>query len=177
MHRSMENTVQIRLASAEDAALVADMSRRTFYDAFAAQNTPENIAHYMDEQFTRESLMAEVGMPGNIFLLACLDGQPVGYARLLEHAPPPEIGEGQGIEIVRIYAEQSAIGKGVGAALMQYSIDLGREKGMKWIWLGVWEHNHRAIAFYSKWGFEKFGDHPFVLGADVQTDWWMRRKL
>jgi GNAT superfamily N-acetyltransferase len=78
---------------------------------------------------------------------------------------------------VRIYAEQSAIGKGVGAALMQYSIDLGREKGMKWIWLGVWEHNHRAIAFYTKWGFEKFGDHPFVLGADVQTDWWMRRKL
>lgn len=175
----MEPIVQIRLAAAEDAALVADMSRRTFYDAFAAQNKPEDIAHYMDKQFTRESLMAEVGTPGNIFLLAYLDGQPAGYARLLEHAAPPgmDVSDGPSIEIVRIYAEQHAIGKGVGAALMQYAIDLAREKGKKWIWLGAWEHNHRAIAFYTKWGFEKFGDHPFILGSDVQTDWWMRRKL
>jgi len=173
----MQNIIQIKLASVEDAALVADMSRRTFYDSFAAQNTPEDIARYMDQQFTRESLMAEVGMPDNIFLLAYLDGQPVGYARLLEHDPPPGIGEGPGIEIVRIYAEQSVIGKGIGKALMQYAIDLGREKGKKWMWLGVWEHNHRAIAFYTKWGFEKFGDHPFILGSDVQTDWWMKRKL
>jgi ribosomal protein S18 acetylase RimI-like enzyme len=165
------------LASTEDAALVADMSRRTFYDSFAAQNTPEDIALYMDKQFTRESLMAEVGMPGNIFLLAYLEGQPAGYARLLEHELPQGAGEGPAIEIVRIYAERSAIGKGVGKALMQYAIDLGREKGKKWIWLGVWEHNHRAIAFYTKWGFEKFGDHPFILGSDVQTDWWMKRKL
>lgn len=153
------------------------MSRRTFYDSFAAQNTPEDIALYMDKQFTRESLMAEVGMPGNIFLLAYLEGQPAGYARLLEHELPQGAGEGPAIEIVRIYAERSAIGKGVGKALMQYAIDLGREKGKKWIWLGVWEHNHRAIAFYTKWGFEKFGDHPFILGSDVQTDWWMKRKL
>jgi len=173
----MENIIQIRLASIEDAALVADMSRRTFYETFSAQNTPEDIAHYMDKQFTRESLMAEVGMPGNIFLLAYLGEEPVGYARLLEHASPQGMGEGPAMEIVRIYAEQSAIGKGVGKALMQYTIDLGREKGKKWVWLGVWEHNHRAIAFYTKWGFEKFGDHPFILGSDVQTDWWMKRKL
>jgi GNAT superfamily N-acetyltransferase len=173
----MTPLVQIRQARAEDAALIADMSRRTFYDAFADQNTPEDIAQYMDTQFSRESLMAEVGMPGNIFLLAYLDGQPVGYARLLEHEAPPGMGEGPAAEIVRIYAEQSAIGKGVGKSLMQYALDLAREKGKNWVWLGVWEHNHRAIAFYTKWGFEKFGDHPFILGSDKQTDWWMRRKL
>jgi GNAT superfamily N-acetyltransferase len=173
----MTLSVQVRLASTGDAALIADMSRRTFYESFAAQNTAEDIAQYMDTQYTRESLMKEVGMTGNIFLLAFLDGQPVGYARLLEHEPPPQMGEGPAIEIVRIYAEQSAIGKGVGKALMQYALDLAREKEKKWIWLGVWEHNHRAIAFYTKWGFEKFGDHPFIVGSDTQTDWWMRRKL
>src|SRR5882762_3953584 len=115
----MENIVQIRLASADDATLVADISRRTFYDSFAADNTPEDIAEYMDTQFTRESLIAEVGARDNIFLLAYLDGEPVGYARLLEHEPPPEMGQGPAIEILRIYAEQSAIGKGVGKALMQ----------------------------------------------------------
>jgi ribosomal protein S18 acetylase RimI-like enzyme len=87
------------------------------------------------------------------------------------------MGQGPAIEIVRLYAEQSAIGKGVGSALMRSVVDLGREKGKKWIWLGVWEHNHRAIAFYTKWGFEKFGDHPFILGSDTQTDWWMRKPL
>ena len=173
----MEPTIQIRLASAKDAALVADMSRRTFYDSFAAQNTPEDIALYMETQFARESLMAEVGTPDNIFLLAYLDEQPVGYARLLAHEAPPEMGEGPALEIVRIYAEQTAIGKGVGKALMQYTLDLARENGKRWVWLGVWEHNLRAIAFYTKWGFEKFGDHPFIVGSDTQTDWWMRKKL
>jgi len=157
--------------------MIADMSRRTFYDSFAHQNAPEDIALYMDKQFTRESLVSEVGSPGNTFLVAWLDEEPVGYVRLLEHAPPPEMGEGPAIEIVRLYAERSVIGKGIGRALMQSSIDLAREKGLQWIWLGVWEHNHRAIAFYTKWGFEKFGDHPFILGTDKQTDWWMKRKL
>jgi ribosomal protein S18 acetylase RimI-like enzyme len=173
----MEPIVQIRQATVEDAAMIADMSRRTFYDSFAAQNTPEDIAQYMETQFTRESLMAEVGQPGNIFLLAYLDDAPVGYMRLLEHEAPPEMGQGPAIEIVRLYAEQSAIGKGVGSTLMRSAIDLGTEKGKEWIWLGVWEHNHRAIAFYTKWGFEKFGHHPFILGSDKQTDWWMRKKL
>ena len=173
----MEPTIQIRQATVEDAAMIADMSRRTFYDSFAAQNTPEDIAQYMGTQFTREALMAEVGMPGNIFLLAYLGADPVGYTRLLEHEAPPEMGQGPAIEIVRLYAEQAAIGKGVGSALMRSAIDLGREKGKEWIWLGVWEHNLRAIAFYTKWGFEKFGEHPFILGSDTQTDWWMRKKL
>jgi len=157
--------------------MIADMSRRTFYETFAHQNTPEDIALYMDKQFTRESLMAEVGTPGNTFLVAWLDEQPVGYVRLLEHAPPSEIGEGTGIEIVRLYAEQSVIGKGIGRALMQSSIDLAREKGLQWIWLGVWEHNHRAQAFYRKWGFEEFGNHVFFVGLDAQTDLWMRKRL
>jgi len=173
----MTTLVQIRQAAAEDAALIADMSRRTFYDAFAAQNTPEDIAQYMDTQFSRESLMAEVGSPGNIFLLAYLGDAPVGYMRLLEHEPPREMEQEPAIEIVRIYSEQPAIGKGVGKALMQYALDLARKIGKNWIWLGVWEHNHRAIAFYTKWGFEKFGDHPFILGSDTQTDWWMKKKL
>ena len=60
---------------------------------------------------------------------------------------------------------------------MQAALDLAREKGFDWVWLGVWEHNHRAHAFYRKWGFERFGEHVFFVGLDAQTDWWMRRRL
>jgi len=178
----MENTSQkrlrIRLAGVEDAALVADLSRKTFYESFASFNTEENMRIYMEQQCTREKQMAEVGAPGRIFFLAYVDGEPAGYAsmRVSEEKPAGLTGE-KAIEIVQIYAEQRMIGKGVGPALMQACVDLAREQGYEWIWLGVWEHNPRAQAFYAKWGFERFGEHIFIVGLDAQTDLWMRKKL
>ena len=168
----------MRIAGVEDAALVADLSRKTFYDSFAAFNTEENMRMYMDQQFTREMQMAEVGAPGRTFILAYMGEEPVGYAsmRITPEKPAGLAGE-KAIEIVQIYAVAQQIGKGVGPALMQACIDLAREQGYEWVWLGVWEHNERAQAFYAKWGFERFGEHIFIVGLDAQTDWWMRKKL
>jgi ribosomal protein S18 acetylase RimI-like enzyme len=171
------NQVQIRIAGAEDAPAIADLSRKTFYDSFAADNSKENMDHFLNLQFTRESLIAEVTAPGNIFLLAYLDGVLVGYTRLQDNNQPAEFGDESSIEIVRIYSEQSAIGKGVGRALMESCLSIAREKNKQWIWLGVWEHNQRALGFYIKWGFEKFGEHVFMVGNDPQTDWYMKKKL
>lgn len=173
----MKNLIKVIEAGPDNAALIADMSRRTFYESFSADNTKENMEIFLDTQFSRESLMAEVGQPGNTFLLAILDDRPAGYARLSENSPPPALGSAPAIEIVRIYAEQWAIGKGVGNALMSRALDLAMQKKLTYAWLGVWEHNHRAIAFYTKWGFEQFGEHIFLVGNDPQTDWWMRKKL
>lgn len=169
--------IKIRIAKADDAEFIADLSRRTFYDAFAQYNTKENMDLFMERQFSREQLIAEVGTPGTIFLLAELDGHPVGYVKLASSQPPEGLPAGADMEIVRIYSEQHTIGKGVGRALMQASIHQAREQGKPWIWLGVWEHNQRAIDFYRKWGFEKFGEHVFMVGEDPQTDWWMKKKV
>ena len=84
---------------------------------------------------------------------------------------------GTALEIARIYAVQKSIGKGVGRALMQHCIEIARQRNFRIIWLGVWEKNQKAITFYSKWGFEKFGDHMFMLGNDPQTDWLMKKVL
>lgn len=169
--------LHIRTAGPADAALVADISRRTFYDSFAQYNTEENMRLYLDEQNPRERQMAEVGAPGRTFLLAYYDEEPVGYASLRESGLPSELAGEQAIEIVQIYSEKKTIGKGVGKALMETCLDIARNKGMKWVWLGVWEHNQRAIDFYTKWGFERFGQHVFLVGLDAQTDWWMKKKL
>jgi ribosomal protein S18 acetylase RimI-like enzyme len=173
----MTPIIQIREAGREDAELVADISRRTFYDSFAIHNTEENMRIFLDQQFTREKQMAEVGAPGRTFLLAFLGEEPVGYASLRESEPPDGMMGARAIEIVQIYSEQKTIGKGVGKALMQGCLDNARNKGLGWVWLGVWEHNQRAIEFYRKWGFERFGEHVFLVGLDAQTDWWMRKKL
>lgn len=171
----MADTIHIRYATREDAALIAGMSRTTFYDTFAQYNTAENMDKFMNEQFTRERLMAEVGAPSNIFIIAEVNGEPAGYARLREQDDAAD--ELPSIEIARIYAVQNMIGKGVGNALMKKCMDIAYEMGKRIIWLGVWEKNERAIRFYTRWGFEKFGEHEFILGDDVQTDCLMRKHI
>jgi diamine N-acetyltransferase len=170
-------TNRVRIATPADAAMIADMSRRTFLDSFAANNTKEDMDKFMNEQFTREGLIAEVGAPGNIFIVAEHNEKPAGYARLRENNNPPELRGMDTIEIARIYAEKEMIGKGIGKALMEKSIAIAGELKKQLIWLGVWEKNFRAIEFYTGWGFKKFSEHPFVLGNDVQTDWLMKKEL
>lgn len=169
--------INVRLATKHDAELIADMSRQTFYDTFASQNTKEDIDKFMNEQFTRKALIEEVGAKNNIFLLAYDEGKPVGYARIRENNNPPSLGSSNAMEIARIYAATNAIGKGIGKMLMQKCIEIAKARNRELVWLGVWEKNQRAIDFYTKWGFEKFADHDFVLGNDVQKDWLMKKKL
>lgn len=170
--------IDTRIATAADAGLIADLSRRTFHDAFAAHNSPQNMHKFMTEQFTREGLMEEALAAPSMFIIAEIMREPAGYARLRETSGPPAGLDGlPSIEIARIYALQSVLGKGVGHALMAKCIAIAGELGRKVVWLGVWEHNQRAIAFYRRWGFEKFGEHDFLLGDDLQKDWLMRKML
>ena len=169
--------ITIRIATKKDAELIADMSRQTFYETFAAENTKENMDKFMNEQFTRETLIEEVGAGNNIFLLAFDGEQPVGYARIRENNNPPSLGTANAIEIARIYAATHAIGKGIGKVLVQKCIEIAKAGSRELVWLGVWEKNQRAIEFYKKWGFEKFAEHDFILGNDVQKDWLMKKKI
>jgi ribosomal protein S18 acetylase RimI-like enzyme len=169
--------ITVNIATISDAELIADMSRQTFYDSFAAFNSKEDIDKFLNEQFTKEALIKEVATVNNIFLLAYDHNEPVGYSRMRENNIPPALGADRAVEIARIYAVKTSIGKGVGSALMKKCIEFSRERHYRLIWLGVWEHNHRAIDFYTRWGFEKFAEHDFILGNDVQKDWLMKKTI
>lgn len=167
----------IRTATVEDAALIADLSRQTFYDTFAAQNTPADMQKFLNEQFTRGRLMLEVGRAGNIFLLAYQGNEVAGYVKLRDTHTPAALAGTPALEIARLYACQQFIGRGVGRRLMQASLDIGKEMGKQLAWLCVWEKNKRALDFYTRWGFEKFGHIDFLLGDDLQNDWMMKRPI
>jgi ribosomal protein S18 acetylase RimI-like enzyme len=167
----------IREATIEDAVLVADISRRAFYDSFAADNTKENMDKFLREQFTRGRLILEVGARENTFLLAYFNNEIAGYVKLRDAGKPAVLLGTPVLEIARLYALSTMIGKGVGSLLMQKSIDTAKERNKQAVWLGVWEKNRRAIDFYTRWGFEKFGEQDFLLGDDVQNDWLMMRKV
>ena len=169
--------IKVRFCTEADASVIADLSRQTFYETFASENTAADMEKFMAEQFSRESLMKEVGAEGNIFFLAYDNETPVGYARMRESRSPAGLGEKKSIEIARIYAVAASVGKGIGKVLMQKCIDVATEMNKEVVWLGVWEKNRRAIDFYTRWGFEKFGTHLFVLGNDPQTDWLMKKEL
>src|SRR5450432_25028 len=169
--------ITIKYATAADAENIALLSRKTFYDTFAGFNTKEDMDKFMNESFSVQTLTEEVSAPANVFLAAFTDNELVGYAKITESKNPPGLGAVNAIEIGRIYAAQKTIGHGVGKALMEKCIQMAAEKNIQLIWLGVWEHNQRAISFYKKFGFEKFGEHDFILGNDVQTDWLMKRVI
>ncbi|HRG82356.1 MAG TPA: GNAT family N-acetyltransferase [Chitinophagaceae bacterium] len=169
--------LQIRRAEATDASLIADLSRQTFLETFAAQNSKDNMEKFMREQFSREKLMAEVMDQTNDFYIAWEEQEPAGYLKLRKGEPIPELGDSPAIEIARIYVSSRHIGKGVGQQLMQKAIDNAIVERIPTIWLGVWEKNERAIQFYTRWGFKKFSTHVFMLGDDPQTDWLMYRPV
>ena len=169
--------IEIRLAGKDDTQLIAGISKITFEETYSAYNSKENMNLFVSEQFGPEILGDELASGSNTFFLALLDGRPAGYLKLTEDQAPEGLHGKNAIEISRVYALQRVIGKGVGKALMQCAIDFAAEKEKEIIWLGVWEHNERAISFYSKWGFVKFGEHDFLLGNDRQNDWLMMKKI
>jgi ribosomal protein S18 acetylase RimI-like enzyme len=170
-------SLSIRQATTADAELIADLSQTTFYETFAASNTKENMDKFLSEQFTKSRLLQEVEQPGLQFFIAYNDDEVAGYLKLRDGQQPHTLGFVKTLEIARLYAMKTMIGKGVGALLMQKSIDIAKEKNKQSIWLGVWEKNQRAINFYQKWGFKKFSEQDFVLGNDVQRDWLMMKEL
>jgi len=170
-------TFSVRKGTPEDNILLSGFGAKTFLHAFGPENTAEDMRVYLQKSFSPEIQSAELADPSSVFLIAELASEPVGYARLLESPPPPGVAGSRSIEIVRIYASPSWIGHGVGATLMDACLREAALRGCDTVWLGVWERNERAIAFYANWGFVPIGSHPFLLGTDLQTDVLMARPV
>ena len=161
--------VTIRRAGPDDAATLAELAARIFRDTFADSNTPEDMAAYLAGAFRPDRQRAEIAAPGACTLLAEVDG-PVGFAQIRTGAAPACVRTERPVELWRFYVDRSWHGRGVAHALRRAVLRGARALGAGSVWLGVWEHNARALAFYAKHGFVAVGEHEFRLGRDVQTD-------
>ena len=169
----------IRLATLDDARLLAQMGARLFEQAFGNANEPANMQAYLATAFSLERQSAELGDPDCMTWVAeDAGGAAMGYAMLKRGGGADGVPESDAAEVQRLYVDQTWHGQGVAAALMNACIE---QASHAWhcgvIWLGVWQLNPRAIAFYKKMGFETVGAQTFVLGDDVQHDDVMRRAL
>ena len=169
--------ITVRLATTDDVNLLTELGARTFEETFAADNTPEDMAAYLAASFNVAQQTAELADPDSTFLIAEVSGVGAGYAKLNKGRPAEGIVGTNPIELVRLYVDRKWFGRGVGEALMRRCLEEAGRAGFKTIWLGVWERNLRAQAFYRKWEFQAVGKHVFQLGEDAQTDILMEREI
>lgn len=165
------SAMTIRKCSESDLELLRTIGIETFTDTFAAQNTPENMAAYLTAAYEPEKLRAELATVGTSFyLLATADGTPAGYLKLnTGHAQTEDIAA-DALEVERIYIRRPYQKQGLGRYLLEFALETARRKNKQHLWLGVWEHNQNARAFYQKMGFRQVSSHVFVMGDDLQTD-------
>ena len=176
-HRT--NGFTVVRATVADAAELARTAAMLFEQTFGEANTPEDMAAYVSEAFTEGRQRRDIEDPqSRIWLARADDGALVGYTHVRFGTwPPTEVAGACAAEIARLYADSNWHGRGLGAALMKKCIDTAREARADVLWLGVWERNARAIAFYKKEGLRVLGEQSFLLGSDRQRDLVMARDL
>lgn len=169
----------IRPATAADAARLSEFAERVFDEVFGPQNDEGDMASYLNEAFSPEIQRQEINTPGAIVLIAEDPGTKVitGYLHIAPGAVPDAVRGDAPAELKRLYVEPALHGRGIGKQLLDEGIARAKDAGTRTLWLGVWENNTKAQAFYTREGFARVGEHPFVLGSDTQTDWIMQRSI
>jgi ribosomal protein S18 acetylase RimI-like enzyme len=165
----MTPPMTIQPAQASDASRLSAFAHRMFHETFGPLNTPENMNVYLSSAFNEARQLAEIENPNAITLLADSDSTLIGFAHLQLGDVPACVSDRHAIELVRFYVDPALHGRGVAQTLMRQSLAAASARASS-VWLGVWERNARAIAFYGKCGFHDVGSHDFMLGTDRQTD-------
>lgn len=171
------NPIEIRKATIADLETIQSISQKTFIETFAAVNTPENIDNYNQQSFNLEQLTSEINNPDSQYYLAFSESEAVGYLKINFGKAQTEEDKENSLEIQRIYVLQAFHGKKLGQLLVDKAIAVAQQTAVDYIWLGVWEENHRALQFYNKNGFVVFDKHIFTMGNDQQTDLLMQLKM
>lgn len=171
----MEN--QLEQVSVSDVDRLQHLAARTFRESFAQYNLTEDVETYIKTSLTRDRLLTELNNTASTFYWFLVKDQPVAYLKLNEEAAQTESGHPDTLEIERIYVLANFQNKKLGQLLFDKAISIAQQKQYHYLWLGVWEDNHRAISFYQNNGLTAFGKHHFVLGSSSQTDILMKLSL
>ena len=172
-----DSGIRIAQVGIEALDLLQQISRQTFSDTFAVSNTAEDMRYYLEHNLSEVRLLEELNTPGVTFYFAYAGHEIAGYLKINEGEAQQEFKSQSCLEIERIYILKAFQGKHIGQHLFDKAIATGIEKGLDFIWLGVWEKNEKAIGFYLKNGFSVFGKHTFMLGSDEQTDLLLKKVL
>ncbi|GAB5526077.1 MAG: GNAT family N-acetyltransferase [Roseivirga sp.] len=173
----MAGTIEIRRCELDDLEALTAIGLQTFTDTFAHLNDPKYFEPYLAKAFSKAQIKSELEHASTEFYFLYYDQKLAGYLKLNFAEAQSDLKDPESLEIERIYITDTFQGLGLGKTLFELSLKKAQSHSLKYIWLGVWEKNTKAIGFYESRGFYKFANHPFKLGDDLQTDYLMRLDL
>lgn len=162
--------VHVRRGLPDDAVALSAIAESTFRETFGATNSTADMQAYCVNSFNSEIQRQELADPNMFTLLAESNGRLVGFAQIKFHSTKQCVAAQRPSELYRIYVIGECQGQGLAQQLMHEVIELVHQNSSDRLWLGVWEHNPKAIRFYQKYGFQVVGEHRFQLGNDAQRD-------
>lgn len=169
--------ITFRKCRVKDIDELQGLSITTFAQAFENQNDPKDFQAYLTKAFSKERLLLELNDSNTSFYFVTHRGTVVGYFKTNILETQSELREPEGMELERIYVNSLFQGKGIGLRILSFVESLAQQEGKTYLWLGVWEHNPKAIRFYERYGYTKFDTHPYYIGKDEQTDWLLKKEL
>ena len=167
----------VRKALPTDAALLATLGKRCFYEAFNEVTAPDDMEAYITSTFQKSEIDNQLVDERSLIYIAETDSDPAGYVYSYPACTPECVKDKAAIQLVKLYLRKRYYGRGVGDALMQTCIEKYRSCGYQTVWLSSWELNDRANAFYKKWEFNAVGRQTFTVGRDIQNDYILSRKI
>jgi diamine N-acetyltransferase len=170
-------TIKLKQCNLGDLHRIQDISYETFNETFKDQNSPENMNAYLEKAFNLDQLEKELSTISSQFFFVYFHDEVAGYLKVnINDAQTEKMGS-DSLEIERIYIKNTFQKHGLGKVLLNKAIEVAEERNKNKIWLGVWEKNENAIAFYKKMGFVQTGAHAFYMGDEKQTDFIMTKIL
>ncbi|EKG15356.1 hypothetical protein MPH_07407 [Macrophomina phaseolina MS6] len=173
-------TTHIRAATKDDAAAISALGAHVFSATFGHSVPPHELDAYLTKEYSPAAIAADLANPAKNTIVAvdASSGEVLGFAVLTRGTSEPCIDAlANKVELQRIYVHPKAHGRGLGRALATKLEAMARDEGFASIWLGVWEENLSAQKAYEKWGYERVGEHDFVIGTVAQTDYILVKKL
>lgn len=173
--RNIVMTINFKQCNLEDLHILQEISFETFNETFKEQNSPENMSAYLEKAFNLKQLEQELSNISSQFFFVYFQNELAGYLKVNTNGAQTEEMGNDSLEIERIYIKNKFQKHGLGKYLFNKAIKIAQELNKKKIWLGVWEKNENAIAFYKKLGFVQTGAHSFYMGDEEQTDYIMMK--
>lgn len=172
----------IKKITLSEVSLLRELAMQTYRETFAESNSEALLQQYFKESLNIDELSAQLQNPHSefYFIYASRNSEPVqlaGFLKLNISNAQTDINDPSALEVEKIYISKACLGKGLGKKMITFATQRAQLQSKKYLWLGVWESNFPAIAFYQKMGFEKFGEHPFNMGGDIQTDFLFKKMI
>jgi len=162
----MQNVV-IRLATVADATQVSHLGKVTFSETFGHLFRAEkDLHHYLETTFSVSKITASLYKSSNVFWMAFVDENPIGYAKLTLDSSTKFIDVTSVCQLQKIYVLKAFLSLKIGYKLQSRLLTKAKELSYEYIWLSVLNSNDRAIQFYQKNGFEIIGNHDFTIGQE-----------